>query len=277
MGEEIDAVIDRASRTDGWGPVIPQYSGSAGWAWSQWKGTIIQHLARSALLSMLGPLLLMGAIHTLNRGGPIETGVGFFSTPNPEHYLIAPLIAIAHGWNYLLTLTTFVTTFFVGYSHTFWRQCYMLTRVVQGRFNDLGMMAGSHAARDDDGHLTHDSAALLRDLARNIRLCHMLFWSDVCYRRTVDHGASFRTLLSRAGLDRLLERGLISRHEHATLLACDLPPSRWHMVVIEWIAGRITAGRRSGLLHGDTGFESQVLRTCCELRGASMGIPDEVA
>ena len=52
------------------------------------------------------------------------------SFPDEAHPLIAPLVALGTGWNYILTLATFVTTFFVGHSHTFWRKSYHLARVV---------------------------------------------------------------------------------------------------------------------------------------------------
>jgi len=67
----------------------------------------------------------------------------------------------------------------VAQSHTFWMKSYALTRSVQGRMNDLGMLCAAHAARGPDGQLTEESKTLLTDLARNLRLVHLLFWADV--------------------------------------------------------------------------------------------------
>ena len=49
----------------------------------------------------------------------------------------------------------------------------------------------------------------------------MLFWSDVCYRRSVDFGASIRVLLSTPALDRLLERGdsIVCIEHHLDVIA----------------------------------------------------------
>ena len=106
---------------------------------------------------------------------------------------------------------------------------------------------------------------------------HVLFWSDVCYRRSVDHGASIRVLLSMPALDRMLEHGMMNVREHETLLASDAPPSRWYMIEIEWWTARNAAGLRDGLMVGGPGFEQIVLYKATELRGACMGIPDELA
>ena len=60
-----------------------------------------------------------------------------------------------------------------------------------------------------------------------MRLMHVLFWADTCYRGSLDFGGSIRVLLSTRALDRLLERGLLTEREHMALLNADLPPSRW--------------------------------------------------
>ena len=267
---EIDSVIDRVTRTYGWSSVIPQYSGSRAWAWHQWKGTIIERLWRTAGLSMIVPLALVVVISFL------DPSILWFGTPDETHKVIAPLLSVANGWNHLLTLTTFVVTFFVGHAHSFWRKCYTLSRVVQGRLNDVGLLCATHARRTPNGELTPESRQFLKDMARELRLCHVLFWSDVCYRRSVD-SASIRVLLSVPALDRLLERGLLIPREHATLLAADLPPSRWYLVVLEWLTSRVVQARREGTLVGGEGFEMASLTKICELRAACMGIPDELA
>ena len=270
---EIDAVIDRVTRTYGWASVIPQYSGARAWAWHQWSGTIIERLWPTAAVAVIVPLLLNLGVHYFDP--TVKWGLG---TPDEKHVLIAPLLAVAQGWNHLLTLTTFVVTFFVGHSHTFWRKNYALARVVQGRLNDIGLLCATHAARQPNGELRPEAQDFLKDMARELRLCHVLFWSDVCYRRSqVIFGASIRVLLSTPALDRLLERGLLNQREHATLLEADLPPSRWYLVVLEWLTARLVAANREGTLVGGAGFEQTALTKVCELRGACMGIPDELA
>lgn len=101
--EEIDSVIERATRTHGWSPVIPQYSKSSQWAWQQWEYTIIQRLWRSALYSMVVPTCLL----LLARY--IDPSVSWWSLTDKGHRFSEPLRAVSNGWNYLLTLATFVT------------------------------------------------------------------------------------------------------------------------------------------------------------------------
>jgi len=270
---EIDRVIDRVVRTHGWSPVIPQYARDRSWAWHQWRGTIIERLWKSVLWNMLVPTLLIVGAKLID-----PTTSVWIMPEESKHRIAAPLLAVTHGWNYLLTLTTFVTTFFVGHSHTFWRKSYGLARVVQGRMNDLGLLCAVHARRNEaNGAVDAEAHAVLLDVARYLRLSHILFWADTCYRRTVDHGASVRVLLSRLGLDRLMQRGMLTQREHATLLAAQLPPARWYLVCLEWAISRITHARKEGVLGGGPGFEQVYLEKACELRGACMGIPDELA
>jgi len=269
--QEIDEVIDRVTRTFGWSPVIPQYSGGRHWAWHQWSGTIFERLWRHAALAVGMPAALILGISWF------DPSVRWLGTPDGGSPLIAPLLAVASGWSHLLTLTTFVVTFFVGHSHTFWRKSYALTRVVQGRLNDIGLLCATHVARQPSGELTPEARQFLKDMARELWLMHMLFWSDVCYRRSEQFGASIRVLLSVPALDRLLERGLLNEREHATLLAADLPPSRWYLVVLEWLTSRLVAARREGTLLGGEAFDMTALNKVCELRSACMGIPDELA
>jgi hypothetical protein len=241
--EEIDSVIERATRTHGWAPVIPQYSKSSQWAWQQWEYTIIQRLWRSALYSMVVPTCLL----VLARY--IDPTVSWWSLTDKAHRLSEPLRAVANGWNYLLTLATFVTTFFVSHSHSFWRKSYSLSRSVQGRLNDIGLLCATHAARTADGQLTDEATALLDATARNLRMVHCLFYADVCYRQPAAHvskyqqqalaTASVRLLLSfdrsarvAPGLNRLRDRGLLTDVEYETLVNVKLPPSRWYLIVL---------------------------------------------
>jgi hypothetical protein len=152
---EIERVIDRVTKTDGWMPIIPQYQGATRWARSAWKGTILEHLWIPAAWSFLIPLLMIVAAKVL------VPSAAWLPSPQPEHPLFATLLALSHGWVHLLTLTTFTTTFFLGHAHAFWNKCYLLSRVIQGRLNDVGMLCGSHAARTADGLIDPEAAAVL--------------------------------------------------------------------------------------------------------------------
>jgi len=279
--DEIDSVIERATRTHGWAPIIPQFN--KGTTWQRWEGTIIERLWKSALLNMLVPICLLFLAKW------IDPSISWWNLPE-DHKLGGPFNAIANGWKYILSLATFVTTFFVGHSHDFWRRSYALTRSVQGRLNDLGLLCASHARREPNGSgLCEDAKQLLEDNARNLRLLHCLFYADVCYRKVLQSGSqsgsmSIRLLLSfdrvsrnAPGLDRLRDRGLVSDREYSTLVNLALPPARWYLVVLEWVTARMAAAHKDGVLEGGEGFEQVILHKCCDLRGACMSIPDELA
>ena len=269
--EEVDRVIDRATRTDGWMPVIPQYQGASRWARQQWKSTVVEHLLGPCILSVTVPLLMVLAIRIFLPSARL------LPSPDREHPLFATLLSISFGWGHLLTLTTFTTTFFLSHAHAFWRTCYEKARTVQGRLNDVGLLCGSHAARTPDGAIEPEAAVLLTQIARQLRLAHVLFWSDVVYRRTLDKGASFRTLLSAPGLHLMHVRGLLDEGEYATLMHAGLPPARWYLVVLEWVMARVSQARREGLIVGTPGWDATVLSKLCELRASMMAIPDELA
>lgn len=169
--DEIDHVIDRVSRTHGWDPVILQYKKST--AWEQWEGTIFERLWKNVAKQAVVPILLL--LLTRMTG----TSKSWWKV-SKEHKLADVFAASSTGFNYLLTLTTFVTTFFVGHSHDFWRTSYKLTRSVQGRLNDIGLLCATHAKRTPSGALDADAEALLKANARNLRVLHCLFYADVC-------------------------------------------------------------------------------------------------
>ena len=250
--------------------------------WQQWEGTILERLWKNAVYNMLVPTILLLAAR---RADPTWS---WWKLPK-DHVLADTLLAISSGWNYLLTLTTFVTTFFVGHSHDFWRKSYQLSRSVQGRLNDIGLLCATHASRTPSGELTPPAEDLLAATARNLRLVQCLFYADVCYRKTVRAGsqtpeASVRLLLAfdrtsrtAPGLQRLHDRGLLTDREYETLVSVALPPSRWYLVVLEWAAARIVMAHKRGLLVGGPGFEAAICGKICDLRSACMSIPDELA
>ena len=138
-------VVDRATRTDGWGVATSTppraRTGVRHVAQHDHRAPVAAGSVRDAPCEKLLMVIMHFADPTFK----------WFAVPDPEHPLIKPLVGIQKAHDYLLTLTTFVTTFFVGHSHSFWRYSYMLTRVVQGRLNDCNLMCSSHAARTPGG------------------------------------------------------------------------------------------------------------------------------
>ena len=65
--------------------------------------------------------------------------------PSPQPHLASPRLTSPH-------LTS---------PHPTLRRCYLLSRVIQGRLNDVGMLCGSHAARTAEGIIEPEAAAVL--------------------------------------------------------------------------------------------------------------------
>ena len=79
------------------------------------------------------------------------------------------------------------------------------------------------------------------------------------------------------GLTRLRDRGLLTDEEYETLVNVQLPPSRWYLIVLQWICSRIHSETMRGTLTGGAGFEQVAMGKMCDLRSSCMSIPDELA
>ena len=67
-------------------------------------------------------------------------------------------------------------------SYAFWRSVLTLTRRVQGRLNDIGMLCASAAERDANGDYTEDARAMLGLLARYVRAYSMFLYGSYTSR-----------------------------------------------------------------------------------------------
>jgi len=176
-------------------------------------------------------------------------------------------------------MATFVNSFFLSQAYGFWLATKGNVRKVQGRVNDLGMLLAVHAARDASGKFTPESRELLEDVARWIRLYHILFWSGQVRPARGDRGVSFSVLRTERGLKGLLEKGLITEREHELLADNDLlPETARHHAVLQWIVARFAiAHKRSGILSGGIGLETRFLEEACKLRAVCASITDDQA
>ena len=112
--------------------VTQPFQPSALYLWRQWKGTIIETTWRPALASVLAGVTLSPAVRCF--AAPTWAP---FTAPDARHPLIAKLIPLAGVWDKILTLTTFVVTFFVGQSLSFWRTTVGFVRARPG--SNLGL------------------------------------------------------------------------------------------------------------------------------------------
>ena len=90
-------------------PIMVQYQPRAAWLWRQWKGTALVITWLPAFLQMtIGALLCLGIRSTAHATWPVGT------VPPASNIIVSRLSCLSAMWNYQLTLTTFVVTFFLN-------------------------------------------------------------------------------------------------------------------------------------------------------------------
>ena len=216
--------------------VTQPFRPSSTYLWRLWRGTILESTWQPALASLFASIAITCALRLF--GAPTWP---LFTVPDPKHPLIARLLPIAGLWDKQLTLTTFVTTFFVGQALAFFKSSYGQARSIASRLSDLNLLLASHVARDKSGKFTPAGRQMLEAAARNSRLFHMLYWASM-----VDWYAS---VSSEAGLTRLRDAGHCTEEELALLLS--VPRKSRHHTVAMWIIARGRNARTSGAIADD--------------------------
>jgi hypothetical protein len=176
-------------------------------------------------------------------------------------------------------MATFVNSFFLSQAYGFWLATKGNTRKVQGRLNDMGMLLATHAQRDGTtGKFTPACVELLTDVARWVRLYHVLFWAGQVRPARGDEGVSLSVLRTEIGLEALRERGALTAKEHALLVHNPaLTETGRFSAVLEWIVTRFVDAQRGGLLHGSVALEARFLEEACKLRATTASIADDAA
>ena len=103
-------------------------------------------------------------------------------------------------------MATFVNSFFLSQTYSFWVATKGNARKVQGRLNDLGMLLATHATRDAQGNFTPASRELLATVAGWVRLYHVLFWAAHVRPARADEGLSLSVFRTEIGLEALEKR-----------------------------------------------------------------------
>lgn len=114
-------MADEANR-----PIICEYEPSALWLWTKWRGTVLS-------LTIVPVLLNMGLGAGIDAWVHAFSGAawGMFEVPPADDPLIQQLQGIDKLWEYQLTLTTFILTFFTSEAYKHWRSVYFTTRAIQ--------------------------------------------------------------------------------------------------------------------------------------------------
>lgn len=179
---DIDELIDRFTRLGGGPRFFAKFHPQASWLWRQYHGTVLQHTWKPACLAMV---LAFATVHYMESDGRDWPKFGV-----PHEKAVAQLLGLERAWSYVLTFATFINSFFLSQSYGFWLANKGNTRKVQGRLNDLSCLLATHAERDEQGRFTERARALLDEMARWVRLFHILFWAGQVRPARADEGAS---------------------------------------------------------------------------------------
>lgn len=261
---DVSAIVDAACSTTITNPITPQYYPDRFWLWRQWRGTIVKRVLPKDVLRSVAFALLVCFIFQ-------QPGTSSLRSPRYEAYLAG----FARVWQITATMVTFTMSFFLSQSYSLWRSVYSLTRRVQGRLNDIGLLCAAFAQRDPStGDYTPEANELLGLIARYVRLWNMLFYASVTTR--------FAPLKTPSGLSALVETGALTADEREGLLSSSLG----HESVIGWLSvlidnavadGRLgtSIARKSG--SSPIAVQIQLQNKLVELRATYASLPDDLA
>jgi predicted membrane chloride channel (bestrophin family) len=261
---KIDKVIDQISgmKTRYGGSIIREFKPMRSWLWTRWRGTILEH----GWKVVLGNMLLSVAFISLIRGNVKPTwSVGML--PDANNPVIARMLGLGKVWHYLMNITTFILTFFLSQAYGVWRSMYTLSRIIQGRMNDIGLLVATTAERDEKGQYTPRAEALLDDVAAYSRLFHALAWAKFTRK--------FEILLTDRGMSRMLSRGIMTRKQYSTLFSLK-PNGGPHNAPMMWIVVRCLRAMKDGTLPDDRSLRDILFSKSLELRGTAASVGDLV-
>ena len=190
--DELRTIVDLACSTTISKPIVAQYYPSRRWLWRQWSGTVVRRVLPKEVFFNL----CFAAAVCL-----------FFCAPGPHAAwrsgMVASLGGVSRVWTISGSMVTFTLSFFLSQSYALWRSVYSITRRVQGRLNDVGLLCATFAERNaTDGAYTPEAEDALRTVARYCRLFHMLFYASVSTR--------FAPLKTPQGLSALVSNGALT-------------------------------------------------------------------
>jgi len=247
--EDIDAAIDVIAGTEAGSSCIRQAHPHRSWLWRQWVGTVFVTEGYNALGMMGFAAAISIVVPMLTQEGESLNALAVENGLDAFHSL----------WGYMLTLTTFILTFYLSQAYTLWMNIYMLFRMVQGRLNDLSMLMASHAARDPVTlEYTPGAWALLKDMAAVCRLYSIFGYASTSNR--------FLILHTPRALKRMVERGILPKAMYRSIVKLKIKNSARVHMINELIMIKLQQGLTHGHLKGGDGFESIFLDRACLLR-----------
>ena len=288
-------------------PIVCEYEPGGLWLWLKWKGTVLKVTLRSMVLAMTTGLLLDYWIRRTT------TGVTWplLGVPPSSEPLIQSLAGLKILWEYQLTVTTFILTFFLSHAYGYWQKVYDTTRKIQGRINDFCMLlvvgakrgtssANSNGSANEEHAMqasrrngySPESQTLVEACTRLIRLSHTFFWAATPTASNgltdseefikdalkcplpIDDEHIGPLLLSSYGLKALVASGQLTKSEAEDLINSELPPTQYAYTLLVWVGLHCMHGLESGTLRGGNGFEENLLRQLTTLRASMFDIDD---
>eukprot|EP00327_Prymnesium_parvum_P007738 CAMPEP_0182817716 /NCGR_PEP_ID=MMETSP0006_2-20121128/11622_1 /TAXON_ID=97485 /ORGANISM="Prymnesium parvum, Strain Texoma1" /LENGTH=497 /DNA_ID=CAMNT_0024944099 /DNA_START=225 /DNA_END=1718 /DNA_ORIENTATION=- len=277
--DEVAVIVNEAVSFTVTAPIIPQFYPSRLWLWRRWNGTILRWvLPREVLWNLVASAVVVTLLSTVpsaplvptNAKWALKTAATAVSSHSASISGHSALASIDKVWLLASGLVSFTLSFFLTQSYAFWRSVLSLTRRVQGRLNDIGLLCASVAERDARGEFTESSRAMIQLLARYVRLFTYLFYGSCT--------AKFAVLRTPRGLGELVRRGAITSAERDALLRS----SMGHNAVLEWMMTLINSALADGRLCGSASGGSPVATQISlqarltELRASFAGIEDEL-
>jgi hypothetical protein len=107
--EDLEELVDKALNSHGAPPIITKFHPEASWLWRQWTGTVLEATWMPAAIMMC---IGVAVVYFFHHTG--EADWELFAVPKKEHGAVAKLQSLDTMWNYLLSMATFVNTFFLS-------------------------------------------------------------------------------------------------------------------------------------------------------------------
>ena len=266
--QEIDEAINQVSGTHALygGDIIAPYNPEATWMWKQYTGTILKISSKAVLANMFACLIFV--LYARHASGETLL-LDFSGAPDQTLPFVQRLHLVGEVWDIDKNLTTFVLTFFVNQSFTFWKKVYQIARDVQGNLNNFNLVLATSVKRDNNGALTEESKIFLDDVGCYSRLFHILMWASKSTR--------FSSLATPEGLTRMESRGLMTARQLDVFNSLELPTDQLFTAPLEWMMIRSIRAMDEGVLASDTSTKGMLLRQLTSIRGSYCAISDRTS
>lgn len=238
--------------------------------WRQWRGTIVRSVVKNeAAPNVVWAIALLVSIRVWP--GVFTQSIAFFTgqhsmRPASAAAVTALLAPLEGSWKIAQQLVAFVLSFFLSQTYAVWRKVYTLTRQIQGRLSDVGLLFAVNAERDELGVMTPRALAAVETSARYARLFNVLYFASITRQ--------YAPLATPAGLRALVASGDLLTEEERLVL---VETSSWHQTVCAWLGAVLATAAADGAILGGVSTQYHLSKTLTTLRATYASIPDQLA